>query len=172
MTSPLIHVPTPIIKPEDVNEDTLRHLSKDSFALWCLVQGIEVDNNKLEFENHKYLLPIYMDNSVELVLMKAAQMGATVYQLLKLLWFLQTHQGTKAALYMPNKSLVDDVSKDRLTPMLASCPELLAMTDPNDKLSLRTIGKSSLYMLYLEGKSSKDSVPLDLVSFDEVHLSS
>jgi len=169
---PLIHVPTPVIKPEDINDDTLRYLSRDSFALWSLHMGILVDNRPLEFERHKYLLPIYADPSLEIVLVKAAQMGATVYQLLRLIWFLQQNQGTKAALYLPNKELVDNLSKDRLTPMLASCPEIYDMTDPNDKLGLRKIGASSLYLMYLEGKSSKDSVPLDYLSFDEVRLSS
>jgi hypothetical protein len=172
MASPLIHVPTPVIKPEDINDDTIRYLSKDNFALWALHKSIEVDNRKLSFERHKYLLPIYMDSSTEIVLVKAAQLGATVYQLLRLIWFLEQHQGTKAALYLPNKELADNISKDRLTRMFESCPEIYALTDPSDKLGLRKIGKSSLYMMYLEGKSSKDSVPLDYLSFDEVRLSS
>lgn len=169
---PHIQVPTPIIKPEDINDDTLRYLSKDSFAMWCLHRGVTVDNNKLEFERHRYLLPLYTDPSREIVLVKAAQLGATVYQLLRILWFLEQNQGTKAGLFFPNKDLADEISKDRLTPLLESSEELYNLTDPKDALALRKIGKSTLYMRYLEGKSSKDSTPMDYLSFDEVRLAS
>ncbi len=169
---PHIIVPEPIFRAEDVTLESVRGLSKDNFAYWCLDQKVKVDNNLLEFERHKYLFPIYMDPSRELVLVKAAQLGATVYQLLRILWFLQMNQGTKAGLYFPNKDLADEISKDRLSPMLESSASLLDMTDSRDALSMRKIGKSTLYMRYLEGKSSKDSIPMDYLSFDEVRLSS
>lgn len=169
---PEIIVKTTVIKPEDINEDSLRYLSRDSFALWALNKGITVDHHKFSFDDFKFLRPLYMDNSLELVLVKAAQLGATVYQILWLIWFLEQNQGTKAGLYFPNKDLADNTSKDRITPMLESSPEIYEMTDPSDKLALRKIGKSSLYVMYLEGKSSRDSVPLDALSFDEVRLSS
>lgn len=169
---PNILVPTQVLKPEDINAESLRYLARDSLPMWALHNGIEVDNKPLQFNDWQFLLPIYMDNSKEIVLVKAAQLGATVYQILRIIWFLQQNQGTKAGLYFPNKELSDNTSKDRIAPMLASNEEIYAMTDPNDKLGLRKIGKSSFYTMYLEGKSSKDSVPLDYLSFDEVRLSS
>jgi len=165
-----IHTPTKIIKPEDVTMDDLRYMSKDSFPLWCLANGAEVDNNPVEFENHRYLLPVYADQSDEVVLAKAAQLGATVWMMLRILWWLHAHQGRKAGLYMPNKELVDNTSADRLTPLIQSVPPISEIADINDKLGLRKIGKSSFYLLHLGGKSAKDSVPLDYVSFDEIRL--
>jgi hypothetical protein len=166
-----IHKPTPVISPEDITIDHLRHMSKDSFPLWCLTTGAEVDNNPIEFENHRYLLPLYMDQGQEVVLAKAAQLGATVWMMLRVLWWLWSHPGRKAGLYMPNKELVDNTSADRLTPLMRSVPPIAEISDFNDKLGLRRIGKSSFYLLHLGGKSSKDSVPLDYVSFDEIRLS-
>lgn len=167
-----IHTPSPIVKPEDITLEELRHVSKDSFPLWCLTSGAEVDNNPIEFEKHRYLLPLYMDQGQEVVLAKAAQMGATVWMMLRVLWWLWAHQGRKAGLYMPNKELVDNTSADRLTPLMRSVPPIAEISDFNDKLGLRRVGKSSFYMLHLGGKSSKDSVPLDYLSFDEIRLSS
>lgn len=152
--------------------DDLRHMSKDSFPLWCLAHGAQVDNNPIEFENHRYLLPIYADQSDEVVMAKAAQLGATVWMMLRVLWWLWSHPGRKAGLYMPNKELVDNTSADRLTPLIGSVPPIAEIADPNDKLGLRKIGKSSFYLLHLGGKSAKDSVPLDYVSFDEIRLCS
>jgi len=167
-----IHTPSPIIKPEDISMNDLRHMSKDSFPLWCLAHGAQVDNNPIEFENHRYLLPIYADQSDEVVMAKAAQLGATVWMMLRVLWWLWAHPGRKAGLYMPNKELVDNTSADRLTPLIKSVPPIAEIADPNDKLGLRKIGKSSFYLMHLGGKSSKDSVPLDYVSFDEIRLCS
>lgn len=172
MTDPHIYVPSQkVIKPEDITMDDLRYMSKDSFALWSLTCGAKVDNNDVDFDKHRYLLPIYLDNSTEIAWQKAAQMGATVYMLLRILWWLYNHPGRKAGLYMPNRDLVDNTSKDRLSPLIQSVPPIAAVTNRDDKLGLRRIGSSSFYLYYLGGVSSKDSVPLDYISFDEVRLS-
>lgn len=170
VASPIIQSKSPIIKPEDISLEDLRHLSSDSFALWALTCGAKVDNNDVEFNLHRYLLPIYMDQGREIVWQKSAQMGATVYMLLRTLWWLYNNQGRKAGLYMPNKELIDNTSKDRLTPLIKSVPPVAEVCNPEDKLGLRTIGSSSFYLFHLGGKSSKDSVPLDYISFDEIRL--
>lgn len=157
-------------KPEDVTVNDLRHLAKDSFALWVLTSGCQPDNNVFDFDKHRYLLPMYMDGSEEIVWRKAAQLGATVYMMLRLLWWLESHQGRKAGLYFPTAEGVQNLSKDRLTPLIESCPTVKAIADPNDKLGLRKIGTASLYMYHIAGTASKDSVPLDYLSFDEVRL--
>lgn len=171
-TTPQIQTPSKIIKPEDITVDHLHHFSKESFPLWAVTSGIEVDNNIFDFETHRYLLPIYADSSKEIVWQKAAQLGATVYILLRALWWLEKHQGRKAGLYFPTKEGVDNLSADRLTPLIQSCPSLDNITSKTDKLSLRKIGKSSFYLMHLGGTASKDSTPLDYVSFDEVRLCS
>jgi len=173
MTSPLVHVPKhKIIKPEDVTIADLNALSKDSFALWALTTGVKVDSNDVDFNHHRYLLPIYMDNSPVIAWQKAAQLGATIYMLLRILWWLEAHQGRKAGLYFPTKEGVENLSKDRLTPLIASSPTIAALTDLNDKLGLRKIGTASFYLYHLGGVASKDSVPLDYIAFDEVRLCS
>lgn len=158
------------VKPEDISMDDLRHLSSDSFALWTQTAGVEVDGNAVDFDMHRYLLPIYMCNDTEIVWQKAAQMGATIYMLLKVIHWLNAHPGRKAGLYFPTKEGVENLSKDRLTPLLGSIKDLETSIDKEDKLGLRKIGKSSFYLFHLGGTASKDSVPLDFVAFDEVRL--
>jgi hypothetical protein len=157
-------------KPEDITVDDLRYLANDSFLMWALTSGAKVDSNEIDFEDHRYLLPIYMDDSREIVWQKAAQLGATVYMLLRALWWLEKHQGRKAGLYFPTKEGVENLSKDRLTPLIDSCPSIKKISTDGDKLGLRKIGKSSFYLYHLGGQATKDSVPLDFISFDEVRL--
>ena len=140
--------------------------------MWSLASGVEVDSNKMDFNNHRYLIPLYMDRSDTIVWRKAAQLGATVYMLLKILWWLKTNPGRKAGLYFPTKDGVDNLSKDRLTPLIESAPDIAKIAREGDKLGLRRIGTSSFYLYHLGGVASKDSVPLDLVAFDEVRLCS
>lgn len=171
MTSPLnIIKPPAIVKPEDVTFDDLRYLAKDSFPLWCMTSGGRMDGREIEFDHHRYLLPIYMDNSQEIVWQKAAQLGATSYMLMRALWWLKHHQGRKAGLYFPTKEGVENLSKDRLTPLIASIPEIKEICTEADKLGLRQIGTASFYLYHLGGVASKDSVPLDFITFDEVRL--
>lgn len=159
-------------KPEDLSADDIRHLGNDEFIIWALTSGVTADSQALDFNNHRYLIPIYMDDSKHIVWQKAAQLGATVYMLLRALWWLEKNQGRKAGLYFPTQEGVQNLSKDRLGPMIDSCPSIknITLEDSKDKLGLRKIGKSSFYLYHLGGVASKDSVPLDFVSFDEVRL--
>lgn len=155
--------------------EQVQFLLHSNFALWAGHGGLEVDQRKFEFDAHRYLLPIYLCDNKEIVWMKSAQMGATIYEVLRLLWFCRYHR-IKAALYFPTSDGVTKLSKDRLNPIIASNNELREAVDVHeDALGLKHIenihGKtSSLYMLYLGGQASKDSVPLDVLAFDEVRL--
>jgi len=160
------------IKPEDITLDDLTHLSNDSFTLWTQTSNVEIDGNRIDFDSHRYLLPIYMCDDLQIVWRKAAQLGATTYMLLRMIHWLHTHQGRKGGLYFPTKEGVENLSKDRLTPILDSIAELNGTIDHTDKLGLRKIGKSSFYLFHLGGVASKDSVPLDFIAFDEVRLCS
>lgn len=159
--------------PEQVA--TLYGEQAGGFALWSKYAGIEVDNQKFDFDTHRYLLPIYLDMHQEVTLIKAAQMGATIYQLLFLLWWARFHS-VKCGLYFPTGDAVATLSKDRFQPLIESNQDLLAnIKDDVDTIGLKHINNinnktSSIYMLYLGGKATKDSVPLDVVVFDEVRL--
>ena len=165
--------PATVLKNATVEQ--IQALRTANFALWASQSGIEVDNHKFEFDSHRYLLPIYLDEAQELTMMKSAQMGATIYQLLRLLWYAR-HFNVKAGLYFPTSDGVEKLSKDRLAPLIRSNQDLLAnVKEDANTLGLKQIANvhdrvSSLYMLYMGGKASKDSVPLDIVAFDEVRL--
>ncbi len=159
-------------RPEDINENTLRTLSNDNFLLWCMASGVIVDGNPMSFNDHRYLLPIYLDDGQLVIWQKAAQLGATIYMLLRMVWWLKNHPGRSGALYFPTRDGADLVSSARLGPLIQSVPELVQLMGENqkDKNSLRKIGESNFYVFHLGGKASKDSTPLDYLSFDEVRL--
>lgn len=153
----------------------IQDMFKHSFALWSQFSGVEVDGHIFNFDNHRYLLPIYMCEEKEMAWIKSAQMGATIYEVLRLLWFCRYHT-VKAALYFPTADGVNKMSKDRLGPIIQSNAQLSkTIKSQEDSLGLKQIEnihgkKSSLYMMYLGGTASKDSIPLDILGFDEVRL--
>jgi len=172
------------IKPMDPKEELakaspeqLQQLTFDSFALWSQYSGVKVDGHIFDFDSHRYLLPLYLNQEKEIAWMKSAQMGATIYEVLRLLWFCRYYQ-VKVGLYFPTQDGVNNLSKDRIGPIIQSIPEMKQAVfdaDGKEALSLRQVRNvhgeiSSLYMLYLGGKASKDSVPLDVLAFDEVRL--
>lgn len=181
MASSYIHGPlvtpntiTDMIK--NVTPKQLETLMRRNMSLWSAYSGILVDDKPFSFEGRRYLIPIYNEPvENELVLLKSAQSGASIYMLLKLLYLARNYQ-MKVGLYLPNAELVKTMSKDRFGPIIESNKELNSnVSDDANSLSLKKIrnihgGNSSLYLLYLGGVSSKDSIPLDAAFFDEVRL--
>lgn len=158
-------------------DEQIKAIAHMNFATWSQYGGFEVDGReKFGFERYRYLLPIYLDDHPKIVWMKAAQLGATIYLLLKLLW-LTVCRPLKAGLYFPTADGVNKLVKDRLNPLIDSNPMLRDRVNiENERLDLKQIhnihgGLSALYLLYLGGTSSKDSHPLDVLAFDEVRLS-
>jgi hypothetical protein len=157
--------------PKNITDEQVYALQEKNFALWVISSGLEVDHNPFDFNHHKYMIPLYMDNSQEIILMKSAQMGATVYELSELLHFTLFNEGVKACLFFPTQDGVTKLSRDRMTPLIASNKQLAEAVEDTDTLGYKRIGdKSALYLQHLGGIASKDSTPFDMISFDEVRL--
>lgn len=138
--------------------------------MWALTSGVRIDHRPVDFERHRYLLAWYLENGQTAAFIKAAQVGASMYSLLYILWWLKSHQGTKGIFYLPNRDLAENMSKDRLNPIIESCPDIHSITANDGKLGLRHIGTSSLYISYLGGNATKDSIAADLLIYDELRL--
>lgn len=153
-----------------VTPEQLQALKRVNFAIWAATSNLKVDHRPFDFQSHRYLIPLYMDDSREIVLQKAAQMGATIWMLLRLLWFCLYHS-VKACLYFPTDEATGKLSKDRLKPLILSNQQLSDAIDDVDTIGLKQIGKhSSLYLQHMGGEATKDSVPFDMLCFDEVRL--
>lgn len=176
--APAIHKGIQPVDPQTLlaqaTPEQLSQLPQHNFAVWSRLSGLKVDQRDFNFDTHRYLLPIYLCQDRIMAWMKSAQMGATIYEVLRLLWFCRYYQ-VNVALYFPTGDGVRTLSKARLNPIIKSNKELLDNLTDGDSQGLKMIqnihgGQSSLYMLYLGGAATKDSVPLDVLGFDEVRL--
>ena len=177
---PGIAKPTPaetqqVISASQIDPRVLQSYMKRRLSLWAEHSGVEVDEHPFSFAGHAYLFPLFSDRSEYIVLMKAAQMGATIYMLLKAFHMALNHahwgfdHPIKIGFYFPDSKGIGRVVKDRVVPLMKSCNDLRPYSK-EQRQDLRPVGKSSLYFLYMGGQSTKDSVPMNALFFDEVRL--
>lgn len=148
---------------------------KYSLPLWAELSGIKVDSHDFSFNGHEYIFPLYNDKSEFIVLMKAAQMGATIWMILRAFHqalFYQAWKFThpiKVGFYFPGDEGLNLLVKGRVEPLMRETPDLEKYCREKSR-QLKTIDKSSIYFFYISGKSAKDSTPLMSAFFDEVRL--
>jgi len=115
------------------------------------------------FINYKFLEDIYLDESPEIVIMKAAQIGISELCINTALWFCETTGGN--ALYvMPTQSQMNDFSQARVLPRLG-------YEEPKKhvaKMGLQKIGRGYLYMRGSDSPRQVTTVDADLLIRDEL----
>lgn len=162
------------LKPPDAADLARSQLLRE-FSTWCQFSGLRVDEHDFSFNDRRYLIDIYNDRAEHVVVKKAAQLGLSVYLQTRALWAARVHQ-MKVGFYLPTDELARQFSKDRIDPMVRSHPDLLAgIIEDEDAAKLKRFknhagGESSLYIMHIGGRSSKDALPLDYLVFDELRL--
>ncbi|MFH2001839.1 MAG: phage terminase large subunit family protein [Planctomycetota bacterium] len=137
----------------------------DPLAEWA-VKKIRLEGKPFSFEGHEYLRAIYDDTSPYIVLSKAAQIGGTVWALLRSLHACL--QGLNVVYFFPTRTDVLEFSKSRVSPFLSDNPFLLQQMKDTDTAGLKRIGDAHLYFRGMQSTVGMKSVPADLLVFDEL----
>lgn len=141
----------------------------------------QIDRHGFDWEQHRYLIPLYEafrlapgeNDGLSMVLLKGAQIGASVFGMLGLIFTAMKFPGSWSAYFLPDQQMSHIFSSNRFKPMLesnASLAGLLGGEDANGDNSkrLRTLGTSSISFSYMGGKTSTESMPLLGIWMDEV----
>lgn len=167
--------PKGLVHPEpNVDAMALAGMMRE-FPVWCQYAGLQVDGQDFDFDQRRYLIDIYSDTSEHLVVKKAAQLGLSSFMMLRALWAVLHHR-MKAGFYFPTDEGMRMLSKDRMAPMIAANDAISkAIIADDDAAKLKRFknyvgSESSMYLMHISGKASKDSIPLDYLLFDEVRL--
>src|SRR5437867_14165 len=137
----------------------------DPLAEWAL-DRVRLDGRPFSFEDHEYLRAIYDDTSAHVVLCKAAQIGGTIWALLRS--FHACLCGLNVAYFFPTKTDVLDFSRSRVGPLLADNLFLARQMSDTDTVGLKRIGEGFLHMRGMQSKVGMKSFPVDLAVFDEL----
>jgi hypothetical protein len=163
-------------------------ISKNTtFRQWCKEladQGLKVDGKPFRLDNRPALQPIYdaIPSTQEeahqriLVIMKATQLGLTIWEVLAVLYMAIKWGPINIGLFLPDQQTAIKKSEHRFMRMVRSAPPLYQLlTDgkvagkPKEgNVLTRTIRESILMFLWTSGKVTTESMPMDVVTFDEV----
>lgn len=164
-----------------------------TFRAWCeqlAEQGLKVDGFPFTLDNRPAMRWIYdqIPTTVEqafkkkFVLMKCAQVGFTIMEMLVAIYVAVKFEPCKVGLYLPDKTLAAAKSSERFLPIVRSIPKVHARLgvekidadgNPSQKsgegnVMIRSIGDSRFHFLYTSGKAMTESFPMDVLTFDEV----
>jgi hypothetical protein len=160
----------------------------ETFLDWCerlAADGLKVDEHPFKLDDRPTMRWVYsrIPSSIEeafgkkLVLMKCAQVGFTVMEMLATIYLALKFMPCKVGMYLPDQRLAAIKSSDRFLPIVRTIPEVhKLLTDDHTgqkkagegNVMIRKMGPSRFYFMWTSGKATTESVPLDVLTFDEV----
>jgi len=166
-----------------VDDDKPLIAPETTFVQWCeelAAQGLLVDGHLFRLDNRPALRWIYEQipstpkeaHKKTLILQKSAQVGFTVMEVLAALYMGIKFTPSQIGMYLPDRTLAGVKSSERFMPVLRTIPSAYKLLMDSvgfgeGNILIRNIGKSRFYFLWTSGAMT-ESVPLDIVSFDEV----
>ncbi|EDY2030019.1 hypothetical protein GTB64_004461 [Salmonella enterica] len=162
----------------------------ETFRQWCerlAADGLKVDGHPFKLDDRPAMAWIYdqIPSTVQeafrktLVLMKCAQVGFTVMEMLAMIYLGLRFQPMTVGMFLPDMGLASLKSSERFMPVVRTVPEvhhLMTMDDPNGNgrksgegnVRTRRIGEAMFVFSWTSGRATTESIPMDVLSFDEV----
>ncbi len=137
----------------------------EPLADWAL-KRVRLDGKPFRFDGHEYLRAIYDDTAPHIVLTKAAQIGGTVWAVLKA--FHACVMGLNVMYFFPTRTDVLEFSKARVGPLIADNLFISRLMTDTDTAGLKRIGSAYLYLRGMQSTVGMKSVPADMLVFDEL----
>jgi hypothetical protein len=161
-----------------------------TFRQWCEElgeQGLKVDGKPFKLDNRPAMAWIYdqIPNTRDqayryiLVLMKCAQVGFTVMEILAAIFVGLKFGPCIVGMFLPDINLTSLKSTERFMPMVRSIPRVheLMTQDSEDgrgrrsgegNVTKRRIDQALFVFSWTSGRATTESLPMDMLSFDEV----
>jgi len=156
-----------------INIRTQKRTKRDLLD-WIAHHNIQLKKGTpFSLDGHEYLREIYTDHHPHEVYRKAAQVGISIYHVLKALWMSDQYV-LKSLYYFPTDDAIADFSVDRLDPIIKQTEYL------NDRVQeakeeggafnrgLKHLGQSTIYMRGMFTRTSVKSVDGDYLILDEL----
>ena len=160
------------------------------FSAWCEklgAEGLKVDGKPFTLADRpamRWLYDLIPLNRAEafrrtVVLMKCAQVGFTVLEMLATIYLGLKLQPCTVGMFLPSQSLAAIKSTERFMPILRTVPEAYATltqdaangqgrTSGEGNVQTRRLGESLFLFAWTSGRATTESVPMDVLSYDEV----
>ncbi len=160
-----------------------------TFRQWCeqlAADGLKVDGKPFRLDNRPAMAWIYdqIPSTEEdayrlvIVLMKCAQVGFTVMEILACIYLGLRFGPAIVGMFLPDMNLTGIKSTERFMPIVRSVPSVkqLMRQDVDESgrrasegnVTRRRIGEALFVFSWTSGRATTESVPMDILSFDEV----
>lgn len=161
-----------------------------TFREWCqelAAGGLQVDGIPFTLDDRPSMHFVYdqVPTTIEeglgriVVMMKCAQVGFTVMEMLAGIYMALKFQPLKIGMYLPDRALAAAKSSIRFLPIVRTIPEAYGQLTTDSatgkrrsggegNVMIRSMGKSRFHFLWTTGKSATESFPMDVLTFDEV----
>ena len=134
---------------------------------WIIQEGIKNEKGEpIEFDSHPFLFDIYADQSQNLTIMKAAQVGLTTAEILKN--HFDAKQYKMDIIYtLPTDSDVRVMVGGKVNRIIANNPCMLSDVADKDSVEQKQVGNSMIYFRGTWTKKSAMMIPADRLAHDE-----
>lgn len=162
-----------------------------TFRQWCeslAEKGMKVDGKPFSLDDRPALIPIYdaiptrKEDAKKrvLVIQKATQLGLTVWEVLANIYMAVKWEPVTIGMFMPTQSVALYKSAHRFMRIVRSAPDVYRLLTTGKDVSgksvsvgegnklTRKVGDSLLLFLWTTGKVTTESIPMDVVTLDEV----
>lgn len=141
------------------------NLYTSSVLAWITNNGFVNENQvPIEFRNHRFMIDIYSDDSDDIVCRKSAQVGFSVFSILKSLHELK-YERRNIIYALPTKNVVQDFVVPKVNPLISS-NAAIKNDMGSDSVSLKKLADR---FIYFKGGSEREaiSVSADTLVIDE-----
>ena len=175
----------------EMTEGSLNIPEHMTFRQWCeslAEKGMKVDGKPFRLDNRPALIPIYDAIPTHkheakgrvLVIQKATQLGLTVWEVLANIYMAVKWEPVTIGMFMPSQSVAIHKSEHRFMRIVRSAPDVYRLLTTGKDVSGKTatvgegnkltrkVGDSLLLFLWTTGKVTTESIPMDVVTLDEV----
>jgi len=132
---------------------------------WITLNEFVNENQKsIEFKDHRFMIDIYADDSDDIVCRKSAQVGFSVFSILKSFHELK-YEKRNIIYALPTKNVVQDFVVPKVNPLISS-NSIIKSDMGSDSVSLKRLGDR---FIYFKGGSEREaiSVSADTLVIDE-----
>lgn len=140
-------------------------LENQSTLAWIYLNNFVNENQRpLEFKDHRFMIDIYADDHPDIVCKKSAQVGFSVFAILKSIH--DAKAGFNVIYALPTNNVVNDFVKPKVNPLIASNPKIAAIVS-DDSVSLKKVGDR--FIFFKGGYSDREAISItgDILVIDE-----
>lgn len=149
----------------------MSRLSEISIHAFIVENSIKNETGqKIDFKDHMFLFEPYRDFSPKLVLIKAAQIGATTMELLKVMWGVRNKR-LDAIYTLPTYEDVNTMVGSKLNRIIAQNPILQQWTKDRDTIDQKQIGENYIHFRGTWTQKAAIMVSSDWNLYDEIDAS-